>query len=138
MDRDCELKQVTVVDDYSCHLQLDDISYNEDQQTRYIVVQLYERAGGKKWTLWTKQGRVTSDSFNTKVKDFYEKYEAINKFCEYFFKKTGNKWADRTYFQHKPGMYMLLNKETEMEAIKKYQEFEKVLIEVMKASAEKF
>jgi hypothetical protein len=31
VDKDCELKNMNVVDDYTCHLQLDDISYNEDQ-----------------------------------------------------------------------------------------------------------
>jgi hypothetical protein len=31
VDRECTLKGVTVFEDYSCHIQLDDISYNDNQ-----------------------------------------------------------------------------------------------------------
>jgi hypothetical protein len=102
------------------------------------VIHLLERADGKKWYIWNKQGRVTSDNFTTKINEYFEKYEAINKFCEYFNKKTGNKWSDRMYFQHKPGLYMLLNKESEADSIKKYQEFERELVALMKAGEGSF
>ncbi len=52
----------------------------------------------KKWYFWMKQGRLTSDTFQTTVKDFKNKYDATVEFESYFFKKTSNKWADRAYF----------------------------------------
>jgi len=98
VDRDCELKGVSVLEDYSCHLQQDEISYNEDSHIRFYVMQLLERADGKKWQVWTKQGRLSSDKFTTSVKDFYNKYDAMVEFEVVFQKKTANKWSDRQYF----------------------------------------
>ena len=61
-------------------------------------MQLLERADGKKWQVWTKQGRLSSDKFTTSVKDFYNKYDAMVEFEVVFQKKTANKWSDRQYF----------------------------------------
>jgi hypothetical protein len=78
VDRHCEIKNVTILNggEYHCHLQLDDISYNEDQQTKYIVMQLLERGDGKKWYVWFKQGKVARENFSTSVKEFFNKYDA--------------------------------------------------------------
>ena len=52
IDRHCDIQNVKVVDDYSCHLQMNDISYNDEQQNRFYKMQLLERNDGKKWFLW--------------------------------------------------------------------------------------
>lgn len=61
-------------------------------------MQLLERNDGKKWYVWVKQGKLTSDNFQTNVKDFYNKYDAMVEFESYFNKKTSNKWSERSYF----------------------------------------
>jgi hypothetical protein len=59
VDRDCKLPNVSVLDDYSCQLQQDDVSYNEDtHHTWYHVLQLLQRDDGLKWWLWTKKGKL--------------------------------------------------------------------------------
>lgn len=80
-------------------MQLDDISYNEDQQTKYFAMQLLERTDGNKWFVWTKFGKLGQTNFNTNVKDFFNKYDAMVEFESLFAKKTANKWSDRNYFQ---------------------------------------
>ena len=94
VDKDCDIKDVQnyrVFEDYSCHLQLNDISYTEqDQQTRYIVMQLLERKDGKKWSMWVKTGKLGSDKYQTKVNDFFNKYDAMVEFEQLFNKRTLN------------------------------------------------
>ena len=131
VDKDCELKSVSVLEDYSCLLQQNEISYNDDQLTRYLVIQLLERTDGKKWQVWTKQGKIASDTFTKSVKDFYNKHDAMVEFESLFLKKTSNKWGDRQYFQQKPGMYMLIRKDSEREVVQKYAELEKEIIKLI-------
>lgn len=104
---------------------MDDISYNDDQQTKYMVMQLLERGDGKKWFVWTKQGKLASQKFNTTVKDFYNKYDAMVEYEQLFLKKTANKWSERQYFQQRPGQYILIRRESEHEIIKKFKELDK-------------
>ena len=66
-------------------------------------MQLLERNDGKKWFVWTKQGKLAQESFSTKVKEYFNKFEAKVDFEGRFQKKTSNKWSERTYFQQKPG-----------------------------------
>ena len=94
-------------------MQLDDISYNEDQQTKYFAMQLLERTDGNKWFVWTKFGKLGQTNFNTNVKDFFNKYDAMVEFESLFAKKTANKWSDRNYFQQKPGMFIFMRKDSE-------------------------
>ena len=131
VDRDCEIKGVSIFEDYSCLLQQEDISYNEDKHTRYLVIQLLERADGKKWQLWTKQGKLASDNFHTAVKDYFDKYLAILEFEQLFLKKTSNKWTDRHIFQQKAGMYMLIRKESEKEMVAKYSQLERDILKLI-------
>jgi hypothetical protein len=51
-----------------------------------------------KWFCWNKQGRLASENFTTKIKEYFDKYEAIQYFEQYFHSKTGNKWGERAYF----------------------------------------
>ena len=60
---------------------------------------LLERSDGKKWSFWTKTGRLASDTFSTKVLDFFDKFEATVAFERYFEKKTANRWSERRVFQ---------------------------------------
>lgn len=101
-------------------------------------MQLLERADGKKWYLWVKQGRLASENFHTNVKDFFSKYDAMVEYESYFSKKTGNKWSDRSSFQQKPGLYILLRKETELEVISKFQQLEKELFNLINEGKAKF
>ena len=80
VDKDCEIKNVQVLEDYSCQLQHNDISYNDDQQTRFYTMQLLERNDGKKWFVWTKHGKLAQENFNTKVKEFFNKFDAMVEF----------------------------------------------------------
>lgn len=45
-----------------------------------------------------------------------------------FNQKTGNKWSDRAYFQQKPGMYMIIRKDSEVETVSKFAELEKEIL----------
>ena len=76
LDKDCTIKNAEILDDYHCWLQLNDISYSEEQQTRYLCMSLLQRADGKKWFLWTKTGKLASSNFTPKIKEFFNKYEA--------------------------------------------------------------
>ena len=49
--------------------------------------------------MWTQTGKVGSDTFSTKVNDFFNKYDAMAAFETLFFKKTSNRWKDKEYFQ---------------------------------------
>ena len=45
-------------------------------------------------------------------------------FESYFQKKTSNKWSERSYFQQKPGQYLLIRPDTEQELIAKFSQLE--------------
>lgn len=137
VDKDCEIKNVQVLEDYSCQLQHNDISYNDDQQTRFYTMQLLERNDGKKWFVWTKQGKLAQENFNTKVKEFFNKFDAMVEFESRFSQKTANKWADRAYFQQKPGLYMMIRKDTEVDTVNKFAELEKEILTLISEGTQK-
>lgn len=112
-------------------MQVDDISYNEDQPTKYLTMQLLARLDGKKWCLWVKSGKLSSETFNAWVHEFYDRYEAMADFEQLFYKKTGNKWTERAFFKQKPGMYMLIRKESEQEEIKKFKDLEESILRLI-------
>jgi hypothetical protein len=80
---------------------------------------LLERDDGKKWYVWLKQGRLASDNFSTSVKEYFSKHDAMVEFEQYFSKKTGNKWSERAQFQQKPGLYIMIRRESEREQVEK-------------------
>ena len=125
------------MEDYSCLLQLDDISYNDDQQTKYIVMQLLERNDGKKWFVWSKQGKLGNEHFQQRNKDFFNKYEAMLEFETVFLAKTQNKWSERAYFKQKPGLYMLIRKDNEKEVVTKFTDLEKEILNLINEGLKK-
>ena len=91
-------------------------------------MQLLERNDGKKWFVWTKQGKLAQESFNTNVKEFFNKFDAMVDFESRFHQKTSNRWSDRSYFQQKPGLYMMIRKDSEHETLSKFVELEKEIL----------
>lgn len=74
-------------------------------------MQVLERNDGKKWMLWSQFGRVNADNAQSKINEYYNRFDAIVDFEKHFFSKTGNKWVDKEVFQQKPGRYNLVKKE---------------------------
>lgn len=98
VDKACDVKNVSLFEDYTCQLQQDDISFNDNQQTRYLVMQLLERNDGKKWMLWIKSGKLAKAEHTTTINEYFNKHDAILEFESLFLKRTSNKWSDRSYF----------------------------------------
>ena len=121
VDPNCEVQNVHVLKDYSCHLQQSDIAYDQNEHTRFFKMQLLERNDKKKWSLWVQNGRVgVEQNAATKVSEFFNNYDAMVEFEKKFQEKTGNKWKKREFFEQKPGKYILFNREQEKELTKKY------------------
>ena len=49
-----------------------------------------------------------------------------------FSKRTANKWSERAYFQQKPGLYILIRKDSEKEIIRKFADLEKDIVNSIK------
>ena len=79
---------------------------------------------------------MATTNFTTTVKDFYNKYDATVEFEQLFMKRTSNKWSDRAYFQQKPGMYLLIRKESEKEIVVKFSGLEKEILKLIKDRSE--
>lgn len=122
LDPACELKNVHVLDDYTCYMQQTDIAYNErNEQTRFYKMQLLQRNDEKKWFVWFQTGKVGSeDNAGTRINEFFNKYDAMVEFEQKFSEKTANKWKDRDYFQQKPGKFILMKKEQDKELVQKH------------------
>lgn len=151
VDPSCSIKDVNVLDDYSCVLVLEDISYNQLSQIKVFKMQLVERNDGKKWFVWIAQGimsesdlnqtqedEIDTSQLNTKQEEFYVKVEAQAHFEKLFFNKTANKWTDKDYLKQKPGKFKILNKEQNRKLINEAQEMEKELVHVIAESQNKF
>ena len=98
VDPDCEIPDVEVYEDYSCLLNLVDITYSNLNQNKFYKIQLLERKDKKKWFMWVQLGRVNAENASEKVNDFYNKFDAIAAFEQRFFERTGNKWTERNSF----------------------------------------
>ena len=123
----CELTKVSVMEDYSCYMQQDDIAFNEQgEHTRFFKMQLLVRDDNKKWFVWIQQGKVGQEaSAPTKVSEYFNRYEAMVEFERHFNKKTGGeKWKDREWLtvganrRAIPGAYKLINREQDKELLK--------------------
>ena len=62
VDRDCDTKDVSVFEDYSVKLILQDLEFSSTSQDKYLRMQLLERNDGKKWFLWVVHGKVGRDN----------------------------------------------------------------------------
>ena len=62
VDKDCELKEVQVFEDYTVKLILQDLEYSSISQDKYMKMQLLERNDAKKWFLWLVNGKVGRDN----------------------------------------------------------------------------
>ena len=100
------------MDDYSCYLQQSDISYNQNEHTKFFKLQLLAREDNKKWFVWSQFGKVggSEQSGSTRMQEFFNRYDAMVEFENKFYEKTANKWKDREYFQQKPGKFLLIKR----------------------------
>ena len=57
LDPHCDLQNVHVLEEYSCVLTSEDVSYNQLSSIRIMRMQLLERADKQKWTVWTAKGQ---------------------------------------------------------------------------------
>lgn len=75
------------------------------------------------WTLWL--GNTKDEGPVQEVtKDFYELEKASADFDKRFIEKTGNKWADREFFEEKPGKFAIVDEGKEEQRHKNAQEAE--------------
>ena len=75
------------------------------------------------WTLWS--GKAQGESGVTEAtKDFYELEKGTIEFDKAFREKTGNKWADREFFEEKPAKYIIVDEGKEQQMLKSAQDAE--------------
>ena len=131
VDKDCELKEVQVFEDYTVRLILQDTEYGSDTQDRYMKMQLLERNDAKKWFLWLATGKVGRDNQKKQVFSYSNKVDACAAFEKKFTANTDNRWTERDFFKPKTGKYIYVSAEKEKEkmqlAIKNQQELMSML-----------
>jgi WGR domain len=146
VDPMCELTKVSVMDDYSCYMQQDDISYNDKgEHTKFFKMQLLVRDDSKKWFVWIQTGKVGSEATApTRVSEFFNRYEAMVDFEKQFQKKSGgDKWKDKDWLavgasrNAKPGMFKLINREQDKELLKTLTQQQNLVLSIIKESSEK-
>ena len=115
VDKDCELKEVQVFEDYAVRLILQDTEYSSDTQDRYMKMQLLERNDAKKWFLWIATGKVGRDNQKKQVFSYFNKVDACAAFEKKFAANTDNRWTEREFFKPKTGKYVYVSAEKEQE-----------------------
>ena len=115
IDRDCDLKDVAVFEDYTVKLVLQDLEYSSKSQDKYVKMQLLERNDGKKWFLWTENGKVGRDNAKKQVFSYFNRVDAIADFEKKFTYYTENRWTERDFFKPKLGKYVYVSAEKEKE-----------------------
>lgn len=98
VDNQCELKDVTVFQDYSCRLTRQDLELTATSRDAFIRMQLLERNDKKKWFLWIADGKVGKAQLKTKIFEYFNKVDAIANFEKKFTQWTDNIWIERDYF----------------------------------------
>lgn len=98
VDSQCELKEVTVFQDYSCRLTRQDLELTATSRDAFIRMQLLERNDKKKWFLWIADGKVGKAQIKTKIFEYFNKVDAIANFEKKFAQWTDNTWIERDYF----------------------------------------
>ena len=115
VDKACELKDVHVFEDYTVKLILQDLEYSSTSQDKYMRMQLLERNDGKKWFLWTVNGKVGRENPKKQVFSYFNKVDAMSAFEKKFTANTDNKWTERDFFRPKLGKYVYVSAEKEKE-----------------------
>lgn len=106
LEEETGLNPVTILDPYTAHLTLTDVSFGIKGHNKFYVLQVLSSNG---FYLWTKWGRVGTKGPKSKLEPCSSKAEAIVQFKKKFRKKTKNEWGEP--FHYCQGKYQLVEVE---------------------------
>lgn len=120
LEEETGLNPVHILDPYSAHLNLTDISYGVKGHNKYYIIQILESST---LYLYTKWGRVGTKNSKFNLEPCSSKAEAIIQFKRKFRKKTNNEWGEP--FHYSQGKYQLVDIESKSQNLQIHLEQDK-------------
>ncbi|RWS01779.1 Poly [ADP-ribose] polymerase 1-like protein, partial [Dinothrombium tinctorium] len=93
---------------YSVTLAKVELDSNKNSFYKIQLLEFDEPEKDERYIVYRSWGRIGTNYGDRKIEKFKEKSNAIENFCQIFFKITGNEWKKRREFEKHPGRYSIV------------------------------